>query len=47
MNIVSLIPDITVEIATRMIPYAPRANIEANLPFVLNALVGPNSPTSR
>ncbi len=41
MNIVSLIPDITVEIATRMLPYAPRTNIETNLPLVLNALVGP------
>src|ERR1700722_7586762 len=41
MNIVSLIPDITVEIAARMLPYAPRANVESNLPIVLNALVGP------
>ncbi len=41
MNIVSLIPDITVEIAARMLPYAPRANVERNLPIVLNALVGP------
>jgi putative chitinase len=41
MNIVSLIPDITVEMAARMLPYAPRANVERNLPFVLNALVGP------
>jgi putative chitinase len=39
MNIVSLIPDITVEMAMRMLPYAPRANVEGNLPLVLNALV--------
>ena len=31
----------TFEIAARMLPGAPRANIEANLPLVLNALVGP------
>jgi putative chitinase len=41
MNVLSLIPDITVEIAARIIPYAPRANIESNLPFVLNALIAP------
>jgi putative chitinase len=41
MNIVSLIPDITAEMATRIIPHAPLVNIEANLPLVLNALVGP------
>ncbi len=41
MNIVSLIPDITVEMAARMLPYAPRANVERNLPLVLNALVVP------
>jgi putative chitinase len=41
MNVLSLIPDITVDIAARIIPYAPRANIESNLPFVLNALVAP------
>ena|ERR1700677_3152817 len=41
MNIVSLIPDITVEMAARMLPYAARANVERNLPIVLNALVGP------
>jgi putative chitinase len=35
----SLIPDITVEMATRMLPSAPRANVERNLPLVLNALV--------
>lgn len=38
MDSLSLIPDITVEIATRMLPSAPRANVETNLPFVLNAL---------
>ncbi len=32
---------ITVEIAMRMLPDAPRANIERNLPLVLNALVEP------
>lgn len=41
MNIVSLIPDITVEIAARMLPEAPRKNIDSNLPLVLNALVEP------
>jgi peptidoglycan L-alanyl-D-glutamate endopeptidase CwlK len=40
MNIVSLIPDITVEMAARILPYAPRANVERNLPFVVNALAG-------
>jgi putative chitinase len=39
MGSLSLIPDITVEIATRMLPSAPRANVERNLPLVLNALV--------
>jgi len=41
MSLLSLIPDITVDIAARIIPYAPRANIESNLPFVLNALIAP------
>ena len=41
MSILSLIPAITVEIAARMLPDAPRVNIEANLPLVLNALVAP------
>jgi putative chitinase len=41
MNALSLISDITVDIATRIIPFAPRANIESNLPFVLDALVAP------
>jgi peptidoglycan L-alanyl-D-glutamate endopeptidase CwlK len=41
MIIVSLIPDITVEIASRMLPYAPRIHIESNLPLVLNALIAP------
>jgi peptidoglycan L-alanyl-D-glutamate endopeptidase CwlK len=39
MDIVSLIPDITVAIAKQMLPYAPAANIEAHLPVVMNALV--------
>ena len=38
MNIVSLIPDITVEMARQILPYAPRVNIESNLPLVLSAL---------
>lgn len=42
MNVVSLIPDITVEMARRMLPYAPHANVEANLPHVLNALAAEN-----
>jgi putative chitinase len=33
--------DITIDIAAQIIPYAPRANIESNLPFVLDALVAP------
>jgi putative chitinase len=40
MDIVSLIPAITVEIVTRMLPFARRANIAENLPLVLKALVG-------
>jgi putative chitinase len=42
MNILWLIPDITAEIAARMLPGAPFANIETNLPLVLNALVPPD-----
>jgi peptidoglycan L-alanyl-D-glutamate endopeptidase CwlK len=30
-----------IEIAMRMLPYAPRANVETNLPLVLNALIAP------
>ncbi len=41
MSLLSLIPEITVEIAAQMIPFAPRANIESNLPFILEALVAP------
>jgi putative chitinase len=41
MNMISLIPDITVEIAAQMVPEALRAHIESNLPLVLNALVEP------
>ncbi len=40
--ILSLIPDITAEIAARMLPGAPPVNIESNLPLVLNALVPPD-----
>lgn len=40
MNVVSLIPDVTVEMAKRMLPFAPHANIESNLPHVMNALAG-------
>jgi putative chitinase len=36
----SLIPAVTVDMAVQIVP-APRANVEANLPFVLNALIGP------
>jgi putative chitinase len=39
MSTLSLIPGITVEMAMRMLPDAPRVNIESNLPLVLNALV--------
>lgn len=42
MTILSLIPDITDAIAARMLPGAPPANIESNLPLVLNALVPPD-----
>lgn len=38
MNIIPLIPDITVEMARQILPFAPRVNIESNLPLVLNAL---------
>jgi peptidoglycan L-alanyl-D-glutamate endopeptidase CwlK len=38
MNVVPLIPDITVEIARQILPYAPHINVETNLPLVLNAL---------
>lgn len=37
----SPIPAVTVDIVCRMCPGAPRANIEANLPNVLNALIAP------
>jgi putative chitinase len=42
MNVLSLIPDITAEIAARMLPGAPPANIASNLPLILNALVPPD-----
>jgi putative chitinase len=35
-----MIVEMTVEIAMRMLPYAPRANVERNLPLVVNALAG-------
>ena len=41
MDIVWLIPGITVDIASQIVPQAPRQNIETNLPLVLNALAGP------
>jgi peptidoglycan L-alanyl-D-glutamate endopeptidase CwlK len=41
MSLLSLIPEVTVDLAARIIPHAPRANIESNLPFVLDALVPP------
>jgi putative chitinase len=37
----SAIPAVTVEIVSKMFPATPAANIRANLPFVLNALVAP------
>src|SRR5205823_13705809 len=39
--VASLIPGVTAEMAARIVKGAPRSNVEANLPFVLNALVGP------
>jgi peptidoglycan L-alanyl-D-glutamate endopeptidase CwlK len=42
MDIVSLIPDITVAVTRRMLPFAPAANVQQNLPVVLNALVPTN-----
>jgi len=36
-----LIPGVTVDMAARIVAGAPRANVEQHLPFVLNALVGP------
>ncbi len=41
MSLLSLIPEVTVDLAARIIPHAPRANIESNPPFVLDALVAP------
>jgi putative chitinase len=41
MNPLSIIPEMTVDIATRIVPQAPRANIESNLPLVLDALIVP------
>src|SRR5262245_3526970 len=38
---ISLIPAVTVEMASRILPGAPRIHVEHNLPFVLNALVEP------
>jgi putative chitinase len=38
-SVSSMIPDVTVEIVSRMCPGAPVANIETHLPHVLNALV--------
>lgn len=38
---VSLIPTVTVEMVCRMFPATPAANIQQNLPVVLNALVQP------
>ena len=37
----SMIPEVTVAIVSEMFPGAPRVNIGAHLPFVLNALVAP------
>src|SRR5271165_1428762 len=37
--VVSLIPGVTPDIVCQMFPATPRANIEQNLPVVLNALV--------
>jgi peptidoglycan L-alanyl-D-glutamate endopeptidase CwlK len=39
--VVSLIPTVTVEMVCRMFPATPAANIQQNLPVVLNALVQP------
>ncbi|MBV9156438.1 MAG: peptidoglycan-binding protein [Acidobacteriaceae bacterium] len=36
--VTSLVPSVTVDMVTHMLPGAPVANIEANLPHVLNAL---------
>ena len=33
--------EITVDMAAQIVPYAPRANIESNLPLVLAALIAP------
>lgn len=42
MQTVSFIPDVTVDIAIRIVPGAQRTQLESNLPVVLNALVPPN-----
>jgi len=36
----SMIPCVTAEMAAVIVPFAPRPNIETNLPYVLNGLVG-------
>ena len=36
-----VVSDVTAEIVSQMFPVTPRANIEANLPFVLRALIAP------
>ena len=40
-SVSSMLPDVTVEIVSRMCPGAPVANIATHLPRVLNALVAP------
>jgi len=39
--VVSLIPAVTIEMASKIVPGATRTNVEHNLPFVLNSLVKP------
>jgi putative chitinase len=40
----SAIPGVTAQIVSQMFPLTPMGNINANLPFVLNALVSANLP---
>jgi len=43
-TIPSIIPSVTVQVVSMMFPVTPVANISANLPPVLDALVGANMP---
>ena len=42
VDVPAVLPQVTVEIVRQMFPQTPAANIESNLPIVLNALVEPD-----